>query len=161
MSDESANDVEFDSEGNAVLNPRIREQLRNQERENAALKKQLRDTELKAIYAELRIPNEKAGKLFRDTYSGDVTLEAVRSAAAEYDVLPGAPDPVVDSRRNAELDALRRVNGATDANETKDAQEVLQEVLAKLKAAKSVEEFDAIMASGEVQSLAHSPISFA
>ena len=159
MADENVDELTYDSDGNAVLNPRIREQMRNQERENAALKKQLRDSELRGVFAELRIPTTGAGKLFRDTYQGEPTLEAVKQAATEYDVLPKG-EVVVDQAKQAELEALRRVNGAVDPTDTKDASEILQDVLAKLRAARSTEEFDAIMASAEVQSLGSQPISF-
>ncbi len=161
MSDDVNDELVFDSNGDAVLNPRIREQLRSQEKELGQMKKQLRDSELKAVFAELRIPNEKAGKLFRDTYAGEVTLEAVRRAAEDYDVLPkGDETQSLDPQRQAELDALRRVNNATETNTSSDATEVMQDVLAKLRSAKSTEEFDAIMSSPEVRALGSQPISF-
>lgn len=164
MSDNPTEDVGYDSEGNPVLNPRIREQLRTQEKQLTEMKKQLRDSELKAVFAELGLPTTGAAKLFRDTYSGEPTLEAVRTAASEYDVLPkpasGQPTAEEDRQRQAELDALRRVNGATDPTNSQDATDVMQSVIKRLKAAKSVEEFDEIMASPEVRSLATQPITF-
>lgn len=150
-------EVTLDNDGNAVLNPRIREQLRNQEKQLAEAQKQLRNSELRAIYAELGIANTGTSKLFRDTYSGDVSLEAVRNAASEYDVLPKSS---VDAGQQGELEALRRVNGATDSTTSTDAQTTLNDILAKLKKAKNTDEFDEIMGSPEVQALRHQPISF-
>lgn len=149
-------EVTLNDDGTPVLNPRIREQLRNQEKQLAEANKRLRDAELRVIYAELGIGTSGAAKLFRDTYSGDATVEAVRNSAAEYDVLPKQ----VDNAHQGELDALRRINGATDPTTSTDAQDVLNEVLAKLRKAKNVEEFDEIMGSPEVQALRHQPIAF-
>ncbi|NNN07813.1 MAG: hypothetical protein HKL85_01300 [Acidimicrobiaceae bacterium] len=164
MSNDPNEELLFDENGEKVLNPKIREQLRNQEKELVAMKKQVREAELKSIFAELGIPSTGLAKLFRDGYQGDATLEAVRSAASQYEGLIPATTPAaneLDSERQAELDALRRVNGAGDSTNTKDVQEVLQDVLKRLKSAKNVEEFDDIMASPEVQSLRGQPISFA
>lgn len=164
MSNDPNEELLFDENGEKILNPKIREQLRNQEKELVAMKKQVREAELKSIFAELGIPSTGLAKLFRDGYQGDATLEAVRSAASQYEGLIPATTPAaneLDSERQAELDALRRVNGAGDSTNTKDVQEVLQDVLKRLKSAKNVEEFDDIMASPEVQSLRGQPISFA
>lgn len=163
MSD-NTNEV-LDSEGNPVLDPKIRDHMRAQEKENAALKKQLQTFAVGNACDELGIPKTGAGKLFRDTYSGDATLEAVKTAASGYEgIIPGAqksPEELaLEAKMQADLEALRRVNNSSDQSSTKDASEVLDEVLAKLKATKNVEEFDAIMASPEVQALRNQPITF-
>jgi len=159
MSD-NPDELVFDENGDKVLNPRIREQLHKQERQNKELVGQLRMAELKAIYAELGIPSTGLAKLFRDGYTGEPTLEAVKSAASQYDgLLPTATSEVTDDVQ-AQLEALRRVNSANDPTSTKDATTVLEEVKAKLKAAKTPEEFDDILASADVQSLRNQSISF-
>ena len=163
MNDDTQDELTYDSDGNAVLNPRIREQLRSQEKQLAEMKKQVRDSELKAVFTELGIPSTGLAKLFRDGYQGEATLDAVRSAASEYDGLipkPASEQTSQEPDRQAELDALRRVNGATDPTNTTDASDVLKDVLKRLKAAKDTDEFDDIMASPEVQALRSQPISF-
>jgi curved DNA-binding protein CbpA len=158
MTDDTNEEVTLNDDGTPVLNPRIREQLRNQEKQLAEANKRLRDSELRAIFAEVGIGTTGAAKLFRDTYSGEATPEAVRNSAAEYDVLP--TNSSVDPGRQSELDALRRINGATDPAASSDATDVLNDTLAKLRKAKTVEEFDEIMGSPEVQALRHQPIAF-
>ena len=163
MTDETQDELTYDSDGNAVLNPRIREQLRSQEKQLAEMKKQVRTSELNAIYSELGIPNSGLAKLFRDGYQGDVSLDAVRNAASEYDgLIPSANSTQTSQEpdRQAELDAIRRVNGATDPTNSPEAAEVLQDALKRLKAAKNLEEFDDIMSSPEIQALRSQPISY-
>jgi hypothetical protein len=160
MSNIESDELVFDENGDKVLNPRIREQMRSQEKQNKELQARLREAELRGIYAELGIPNTGLAKLFRDGYQGEATLEAVKSAASQYDGLLPAPTSPVDDDVQAQLEALRRVNSANDSTNTKDAMTVLDEVKAKLKGAKTPEEFDDILASADVQSLRNQPISF-
>ena len=153
-------EVLSDSEGNAVLNPRIREQLRNQEQQLKETTKRLRDAELRAVFTELGIPSTGLAKLFRDGYQGEPTLEAVKSAASEYDGLLPTATTTLDSQQANDLEALRRINNASDTTNVKDATEVLQETLTRLRNAKDLAEYDEIMASPEVQALRSQPISF-
>ena len=159
MSDVNPDELVFDENGDKVLNPKIREQMRSQEKQNKELVAQLRLAKLDAIYAELGISSTGLAKLFRDGYQGEPTLEAVKSSASQYEGLLPATTPVGDDVQ-AQLEALRRVNSANDPTNTKDATTVLEEVKAKLKAAKSPEEFDDILASADVQSLRNQSISF-
>ena len=149
------------------LDPRIREQLRTQERELKEAKSQIRTSELRAIYSELGIPDAGAGKLFRDTYPGEATVDAVRTAAGGYGdaVLP----PVINDTRQDDLDALRRIQNASDPTGSPEAQDILAATLAKLHAAVNdrskdpsdqLAEFDRIMDSAEVQALRHQPVNF-
>ncbi len=160
MSNLNPDELVFDENGDTVLNPKIREQMRNQEKQNKELVAQLRSAELRGIYAELGIPSTGLAKLFRDGYTGEATLEAVKLAASQYDgLLPSATSQVTDDVQ-AQLEALRRVNSSNDPTSTKDATTVLEEVKAKLKAAKTPEEFDDILASADVQALRNQSISF-
>lgn len=159
MSD-NPDELVFDENGDKILNPRIREQLHKQEKQNKELLSQLRTAQLQAIYAELGIPSTGLAKLFRDGYQGEATLEAVKSAASQYDgLLPTDQSPLGDDVQ-AQLEALRRVNSANDSTNTTDAMAVLDAVKAKLKAATTSEEFDDIMASADVQSLRNQSVSF-
>lgn len=144
------------------LDPRIREQLRRQEQELSEANAKIRASDLRAIYAELGIPTTDVGKLFRDTYSGDATIDAVRTAAEGYGdaVLPKQVDPRAD-----QLEALRRLNAAGDPSQSPEAQDILNTTLEKLAATQKpggggIEEFDRIMASPEVQALRTQPINF-
>ena len=159
MSDDP-NDLNGDP-GN-VLDPRIREQLRSQEQQIKDANARIRASDLRAIYAEIGIPDSGAGKLFRDTYPGEATVEAVRAAAEGYGdaVLPKAVDP-----RQDELEALRRMNNAGDPTQSPEAQDILDQILARLAATQKpggggIEEFDRIMASPEVQALRTQPVNW-
>lgn len=92
------------------------------------------------VFDDLGIPPEKTGKLFRDSYSGDLDPEAVRKAAEEYGVIdpPPPPEPSVPGE---DLDAHQRASEATAVSEPPpDLQD-------KLDAAGSFEEAKAILAS--------------
>src|SRR5580698_8738598 len=118
------------------LDPRIREQLRQQEQTIKDQDARIRASDLRAIYAELGIPDTGAGKLFRDTYPGEATIEAVRAAAGGYgDAV--LPTTVIDDSRQADLDALRRMGNASDPTGSPEAQDILAATLAKLEAAVS------------------------
>jgi hypothetical protein len=157
-----------DEQGNPVLDKNIREHMRKLERENAEVKAKAQAAELKSVYLELGIPNEGAAKLFRDTYSGEPTVEAVRAAASQYGdaVLKTSAPSAADLERQANLDALSRINSSTDAGGDRDAQDILETTLQKLRAAVAKggdlgkAEYDEIMASPEVQALRNQPISF-
>lgn len=157
--DQNLND---DGTPRAPLDPNIREQMRRQEQTIKEQEARIRTSELRAIYSELGIPDAGAGKLFRDTYPGDATVEAVRAAAESYGdaVLAKVDDP-----RQNELEALRRMNSAADPTQSPEAQDILNATLEKLAATQKpggggIEEFDRIMASPEVQALRTQPINF-
>lgn len=157
----------LDQDGNPVLDPKIREHMRKLEKENAEQKQALKSAQLQGIYAELGIPKEKGGLLFRDNYNGEATVEAVREAATKYDVLPNGGQTPEELERQAQLEALARINSSTDqGGGSRDAENILDTTLAKLRAATAKggdagkAEFDAIMASPEVQALRNQPISF-
>lgn len=57
----------------------------------AETEKQLSTFQAAAAFDRLNIPSTGAGKLFRDTYQGDVTDEAITAAASQYDLIPAAP----------------------------------------------------------------------
>lgn len=154
----SDNNDEFEG----VLDENIRKQLRSQAKALKDAETKIREAELRATYTELGIPNEGAAKLFRDTYSGDPSPEAVKAAASQYGdaVLKPAPPSELELERQKQLEALSRINGA-DGTAAPEGQSMLDELLAKLTAAKnSPEEMDAILASPEAQALKNQPIAF-
>lgn len=156
MSD-NPDELVFDENGDKILNPRIREQLRSQEKKIKEQEGQIRSAQLSAIYSELGIPSSGLAKLFRDGYQGAATLDAVKTEASNYEGLLPAPASLSDDAQ-AQLEALRRVNAANDPTNTKDATDVLEAIKAKLHAAKSPEEIDDILNSAEARALATQPI---
>ena len=68
-----------------------RDALQPAAQEAAALKDQLAGFQKSAAFDRLNIPPTGAGKLFRDTYQGDLTDEAVLTKAAEYGIVQAQP----------------------------------------------------------------------
>ncbi len=94
--------------------------------EAAELKEQLAGFHKAAAFDRLNIPPTGAGKLFRDTYQGDVADEAIAAKAAEYGLIaqanPNTPTiPGVDvdawSRQQASLSGTRPPTGPANAME--------------------------------------------
>ena len=104
-----------DADGGDVLDPNIRAQLkRTQELEKTALEANARAeaAERKAAFAEVGIPTTGVGKLFRDSYKGDLDPEAVKQSAEEYGILgqeTGSRDEGITEEERA---AYRAVAGA-------------------------------------------------
>ena len=166
MSDPTDEVVE-DSNGNVVLNPKIRDQLHSQERQIKEMTTRLRASDLNAIYAELGVPSTGVAKLFRDNYQGEINLEAVRSAASEYDLLPkatvSAADIEAERQRQENLNALGRINNATDQSSSTDVNSLLADLTARLRKASAdgdMEAFDAILASPDAKALGNQTITF-
>jgi len=105
---------EFEQEeDNSVLNPNIREQLRKSEKiakEAAEVKQQLAELQKEVAFAKAGIPEGGAGALLRKAYDGEITPEAIRKAAEEYNLF--APTQAQNSVPDSELDGMRRVAGA-------------------------------------------------
>ena len=68
--------------------------------------------------------------MFRKAYDGETSQEAIRAAAEEYGILKS--ESTEDTSSNAELDALRRTQGATVGNSgaMPDPQQMYLEALA-------------------------------
>lgn len=154
-----------DEAGNPVLDKNIREHIRNTERELKESRERAKAAELKAVYLELGVGDDGVSKLFKDTYSGESTVEAVRTAASQYGdaILKTSQPSTEELERLAALEAQRRINGATDNNGgNRDANDILTATLVRLQEASQKGDlvaFDAIMASPEVQALRGQPIS--
>ena len=108
------------------------------EAENATFKKA-------AAFDRLNIPPNGPGKLFRDTYTGDLTDEAIIAKAAEYGVVQpeaqGAPPPTIEGidqdawrRQQLALQGTANPPSSTAHDQINAAQttEELNEILAKL-----------------------------
>jgi len=149
--------ISYDAAGNAVLDPNIRKHMRELEEQNKALQAQVRQSNLSAICDQLKIPSDGVGKLFRDTYTGEVNFESVKAAADSYGLT--ALPPPGNEGDDVDLEAQRRINAATDPNQSKDASDLMAEMTAKLKLAKTLEEYEAIENSPEYQALRNVKIS--
>lgn len=157
MTDEQNEGISYDASGKPVLDPNIRKHMRDLEEQNKLLQAQVRTSNLGAICDQLKIPSDGVGKLFRDTFTGEVTFEAIKTAADSYGLIPSEGSG--DEGGQTDLDALKRINSLTDPNQSKDAEALMEEILNKLKAAKTEAEFDAIYASPEYQALRNQKIS--
>jgi hypothetical protein len=112
-------DYDDDEYGEApVLDPNIRRQLREAEKiakEAAEAKAQLVALQREVAFTKAGIPETGAGALLRKAYDGEVTPEAIRQAAAEYQIvtpqsaMPNVPE---SNASDAELESMRRVAGA-------------------------------------------------
>lgn len=90
------------------------------------------------MFDKLGIPDKGAGKLFREHYSGDLTEDAVRAAAAEYELLaPAAPTVPVDQAAMSRMD---QVLAGTSVPPPSGAQQ-------QLAAAKNTQELMSTLAS--------------
>lgn len=158
-----------DNEGNAILNPKIREEKRQAEKDRDRLIKENRDLNLRVVFSEVGVPTDGMGKFFREHYSGEVDIESVRSAVREAGIQLGGQSqgeskPTWEQARAAQLEEelarLRSGSTATsDINSDSDLT-ALKELENRLRAAKSPEEFDDIMASPEAQRLSDRPVNF-
>ena len=115
------------------LDPNIRKQLREAEKarkELDGLKAELETQKREVQFSKAGIPDSGFGSLFRKAYDGETSQEAIRAAAEEYGILKS--ESTEDTSSNAELDALRRTQGATVGNSgaMPDPQQMYLEALA-------------------------------
>jgi len=115
------------------LDPNIRKQLREAEKarkELDGLKAELETQKREVQFSKAGIPDSGIGSLFRKAYDGDTSQEAIRAAAMEYGILQS--ESTEDFSNEAELDALRRTQGATVGNSgaMPDPQQMYLEALA-------------------------------
>lgn len=97
--DPDGNQGDDGSVGNSTIQ-KMREQIKNLEKqakqaeiaeaERDALKAELSSFQRNAIFDRLNIPPTGAGKLLRDTYTGDATEEAIAAHAAQYGIIKEA-----------------------------------------------------------------------
>jgi len=103
---------EYEQDDSQVLNPNIRKQLREGEKaikEAAETQKQLFQLQKEMAFTKAGIPETGAGALLRRAYDGELTAEAIRKQAEEYQIFA---QPAQISTSDAELDSMRRVAGA-------------------------------------------------
>ncbi len=140
---------DFDSEEQElVLDPNIRKALREAEKERKAMaaERAALEAEKRAVqFDRLGIPETGAGQLFRETYQGDASADAIRAQADKYGLLTPTPPPAPPQQnfRQDELNALRNVQ---DSVGNLGAQPDPQgEVLSQLLKAKDSDEIMAIV----------------
>ena len=94
------------------------------------LKAELETQKREVQFSKAGIPDSGIGSLFRKAYDGETSQEAIRAAAEEYGILKS--ESTEDTSSNAELDALRRTQGATVGNSgaMPDPQQMYLEALA-------------------------------
>jgi len=88
-------------------------QLRKDASDAKKLRQEVSALRRNSAMDELNIPRKGAGKLFRDTYTGDPDdLDALKAAAAEYELIPTADAPDTGQVDEA-LDAVERMADTT------------------------------------------------
>ena len=103
---------EYEQDDSQVLNPNIRKQLREGEKaikEAAEVQKQLFQLQKEMAFTKAGIPETGAGALLRRAYDGELTAEAIRKQAEEYQIFA---HPAQASTSDEEFDSMRRVAGA-------------------------------------------------
>lgn len=84
-------------------------QLRKEAAEAKKLKNEVATLRRHGAMDDLGIPKTGAGKLFRDKWDGDPTdLDALRAAAAEYELIPTEPSPEAEDVTDA-IEAAERI----------------------------------------------------
>lgn len=147
--------LDGEESGNGSLDPNIRKQLKEAKKARRELEEAR--AELEAQKRELQftragIPETGVGALFRKAYDGSADAEAIRNAAQEYGILNPQVAPTEVDNSHAELEALRRAQGATIG--TSGAMpDPAQEYFTQLAEAKSAEEVMSIIQSQTGQSL--------
>lgn len=139
-----------------ALDPNIRRQLKEakkarQELEEARAELEAQKREL--LFSRAGIPESGLGSLLRKAYDGPADADAIRKAAEEYGIINGTPSaPAEVDASHAELDALRRAQGATIGT-TGAMPDPSQEFAARLAEAKTPDEVMAIVQGQTGQSL--------
>lgn len=137
-------DEDFDDEiqgERPPLDPNIRKQLREAEKakkELESLRSELDAQKREVQFSKAGIPDSGLGQLFRKAYDGDTSLDAIRQSAEEYGILQ-TPASIPEPSNDSELEALRRVQGATIGT-TGAAPDSQQLYLEQLAAASTPEE---------------------
>ena len=107
---------ESDDDTDLVRN--LRKALKGQGRELKELRSSAEEAlakvqgfEAEKVFDAVGIPKDGAGKLFRDTFKGDLDADAVRSAAQEYGLIE-APKPEAGAEEQAAHAAIEDVSGS-------------------------------------------------
>lgn len=114
MADDDEFGLDPDDGDEQVLNPNIRRELREGRKERQRLEDELASTRREAAFARAGIDDTTPlGRMFVRSYDGDVSLEAIRTAAEEIPGLVGAPPSDTNAMSTDELDAQKRMAGAS------------------------------------------------
>lgn len=111
-------DFENEYDDSPVLDPNIRKQLREAEKvakEAAEAKKQLLELQKEMAFTKAGIPETGAGALLRKAYEGELTAEAIRKQAEEYQIFAPSHQAATEPQNSipeSELEGMRRVAGA-------------------------------------------------
>ena len=142
-------DNENDLDG--VLDDRLREELkraRKDRRELESLRAEKVRIDLGAICDQEGIPADGQGLMFRESYNGPPTAEAVRAMGEKYGLLTPKP-PEVDPALAAELLRLHQIQQATTGTGGASLTDHVAELQAKIAKAKDNAEVVALMTEYE------------
>lgn len=132
------------------LDPAIRAQLRQNAQLTADLESERAtrtQLERKAVFGDAGLPDVPERELFMESYKGDMTVEAIKEAAAKYPTLTSTAATTTAPDNRADLDAIRRVQTAS-AGAVPDAPMDFGDALDR---AQSKEEWAAIMANAPAE----------
>lgn len=153
---ENSDYLDDEAIGNEALDPNIRKQLKEAKRARRELdeaRAELEAQKREIQFTRAGIPESGLGSLFRKAYDGPADADSIRRSAEEYGVINGTPAaPAEVDSSHAELDALRRAQGATIGT-TGAHPDPSQEFYAQLAEAKSPDEVMSIVRGQSGQSL--------
>jgi len=136
------NELDEQETNSQPLDPNIRRQLREGDKarkELEAAKAELEKQKLEFQFTKAGIPETGAGALLRKAYDGEASVDAIRKMAEEYGILSSNQETTEAPANDAELEALRRAQGATIGT-SGVGPDLGQEFLARIQEASSPEE---------------------
>jgi hypothetical protein len=138
-----------------ALDPNIRRQLKEAKKARRELdeaRAELEAQKRELLFSRAGIPETGLGSLLRKAYDGPADADAIRKAAEEYGIVGVSAAPAEVDNSHAELEALRRAQGATIGTSGAHPNPG-QEFYSQLAEAKSPEEVMAIVSGQTGQSL--------
>ncbi len=108
----------------------------------AADREQLATFQRAAAFDRLNIPPTGTGKLFRDTYQGELTDEAIVAKATEYGVVQPPTNATAPTIPGVDMDAMSRMQAALAGSATGPT---TNDAMALLQGAQSTQELDAVL----------------
>jgi hypothetical protein len=141
----------YDEYGDPIRDENIRSQmkaLKAKAQRADELEAQLARRDTEVAFVKAGVPEDGIGRLFRDAYDGEPTVEAIKAKAAEYGI-PGFNNQVPAQTQaadalNDELAAMRRAQGVT-ASGGEAITNPEQAFLSALQAASSAEEAEKVI----------------
>jgi len=144
--DHEGSDPEPPDKGKPDKEPGWARELRKQNEQllarNKDLEAKVADRDKADLFAKIGIPDKGAGALFRKTYNGELTEEAIRKEALDYELIQ--PERTTPTE---ERDVLARIQDATAGTTGLRDVKVPEALIQQIEAAKDNDEIDKILES--------------